>query len=124
MALPYLQSYNDPKIEKAYQRFLKGETQRAIAKALKIPPRTIARYCKKDGWLAERQARHVAAESPNVAAVAADATAPAANATAEHESRAASSETTCSPWSAKRGASPTRSRRRTRRRRNRIQFAR
>src|SRR4051812_27001708 len=88
MALPYLQSYNDPKIEKAYQRFLKGETQRAIAKALKIPPRTIARYCKKDGWLAERQARNVAADAPNVAAVAAEATAPAANATAEHESRA------------------------------------
>jgi hypothetical protein len=71
--LPYLNSYNDPKIEKAYRRYLDGGTQRKIAKALKLPPRTLARYCKNDGWTAERKARTVTDEAPNVAAVAAEA---------------------------------------------------
>jgi hypothetical protein len=85
--LPYVQSYNDPKIEKAYHRYLKGDSQRAIAKALNIPPRTVARYCKKDGWQSEREARHVAAEAPNVAAVAATVQTPAATEGPVPESR-------------------------------------
>jgi hypothetical protein len=81
VALPFLQSYNDPKIEKAYRRYLAGESQRKIAKALKIPARSLARVCKNDGWEAERKARAVTEEAPNVAAVAAEqpqTTAPAA----------------------------------------------
>lgn len=70
--LPYLQSYIEPKHQKAYERYLRGDSQRKIAAALKIPPRTIAHWSKTDGWEAERKARAVAAsEAPNVAAVAA-----------------------------------------------------
>ncbi len=71
MPLPYLQSYNDPRIQKAYVRYLDGQSQRKIAAALKIPQRTLARYCKNDGWEAERQSRSVTEEAPTVAAVAA-----------------------------------------------------
>jgi hypothetical protein len=78
VALPFLQSYNDPKIQKAYQRYMAGGTQRQIIKALKIPQRTLARYCRNDGWEAERKARGVVDEAPTVAAVAAGAAAPAA----------------------------------------------
>jgi hypothetical protein len=72
MPLPFLQSYNDPKIEKAYRRYLAGESQRQILGKVKgLSQRTLARYCKNDGWEAERQARAVTEEAPNVAAVAA-----------------------------------------------------
>jgi hypothetical protein len=84
--LPYLQAYNDPRIEKAYRRYLAGGSQRVVAAALKIPQRTLARYCKNDGWETERKARGVTEEAPTVAAVAAEASpaaakvaAPAAN---------------------------------------------
>jgi hypothetical protein len=96
--LPYLQSYNDPKIEKAYRRYLIGgkkNSQRAVAKALKLPLRSLSRYCKNDGWEAERKARAVSDEAPNVAAVAAAATevaAPAAKPSVDSESRPAGME--------------------------------
>lgn len=86
MPLPYLQSYNDPKIEKAYRLYLDGASQRKILSKVKgLAQRTLARYCKNDGWEAERQARAAAAESPNVAAATAAAcpeTKPAATAPA------------------------------------------
>lgn len=63
MALPFLQSYNDPKKEKAYRRYMAGETQRAICKALKVPKSTLALWSKRDGWEEERQARKIAAEA-------------------------------------------------------------
>lgn len=69
--LPYQQAYNDPKKEKAYHRYLDGETQRRIATALKISPRTLANWSKQDGWEAERKARKIAASSEAVAAAAA-----------------------------------------------------
>src|SRR3954463_14496881 len=70
--LPLLQSYADPKKQKAYEKYLQGESQRKIAEALKLPPRSLARWCKEDGWENERRARAVAAiAAPNVAAVAA-----------------------------------------------------
>jgi hypothetical protein len=93
VTLPYLQSYNDPKIDKAYKRYLIGgrkNSQRALAKELKLPPRTLARYCKNDGWEAERKARTVTEEAPTVAAVAAaseDVAAPAAKPEPQQESR-------------------------------------
>jgi len=68
--LPYLQSYNDPKIQKAYERSLAGESLRHIAKALRISLRTLARRSKEDGWIEERKARTLATESPNVATAA------------------------------------------------------
>lgn len=72
MALPLQHSYNDPKRQKAYERYvLKGQSQRKIAVDLKIPPRTVAYWSKEDGWEGERRARKIAAESPEVAAVAA-----------------------------------------------------
>jgi hypothetical protein len=72
VALPYLQSYNDPKIEKAYRLYLGGASQRKILGKVKdLSQRTLARYCKNDGWEAERKARAVTEEAPNVAAVAA-----------------------------------------------------
>lgn len=87
MSLPYLQSYNDPKIEKAYRLYLDGGTQRKILGKVKgLSQRTLARYCKNDGWEAERKARSVTEEAPNVAAVAAEVAAPAAK-PAETESR-------------------------------------
>lgn len=72
MSLPLLQSYNDPKKQKAYLRYMEGGTQRTIAAKLKIPARTIAHWSKADGWEEERKARKLAGESPNVAAVAAE----------------------------------------------------
>lgn len=60
MALPLLQSYTDAKMQKAYERYVAGESQRKIIKALKIAPRTLARRCKDDGWEAERQAHRAA----------------------------------------------------------------
>lgn len=75
MSIPYLLSYDDPKIEKAYHRYLDGDSQRTVAKKLKVPLRTLQRYCKADGWEAERQARRdsalqkaMAASSDKVAA--------------------------------------------------------
>ncbi|HMJ86534.1 MAG TPA: hypothetical protein VK504_25325 [Vicinamibacterales bacterium] len=61
--LPFLNTYNDPKVQRAYERYLSGESQRKILKSVKIAPRTLARRCKDDGWEAERQARRVAAEA-------------------------------------------------------------
>lgn len=81
MALPFLQSYADSKIDKAYRRYMAGESQRKILGKVKgLSQRTLARYCKNDGWEGERQARALAEESPNVAAVAAEASPVAADA--------------------------------------------
>lgn len=75
MSLPYLLSYEDSKIEKAYHRYLEGESQKKIAKALKIPERTLARRCIEGGWEDERKIRRtVADETPVVAAVAVEQT--------------------------------------------------
>jgi hypothetical protein len=73
--LPLLQSYADPKKQKAYERYiLDGDSQRTIASALKITSRTVANWSSADGWEAERQARRVGAEvGPNVSAAAAAA---------------------------------------------------
>jgi DNA invertase Pin-like site-specific DNA recombinase len=71
--LQYLLSYEDRKIEKAYHRYLEGQSQKKIAKALKIPERTLARRCKEGEWEAERKIRQAAGDEPEVvAAVAAD----------------------------------------------------
>ncbi len=73
--LPYLQSYNDPKVDRAYRRFLAGESQRKLAKTLRIPLRTLNRIAVADGWRAEREARKVASQAGGVAtAVASVAT--------------------------------------------------
>lgn len=70
MALPYLQSYGDPRVQKAYERSLGGEPLRSVAKALRIPLRTLARRCKDDGWIDERKARILATESEHLATTA------------------------------------------------------
>ena len=72
MDLPLLNSYADIKMQKAYERYVCGESQAKIVKALKVAPRTLARRCKVDGWEAERQARKAA----NLAAAAAVPTTP------------------------------------------------
>jgi hypothetical protein len=73
--LPLLQSYADPKKQKAYERYiLNGDSQRTIASSLKITSRTVANWSSADGWEAERQARRISAEvGPNVSAAAAAA---------------------------------------------------
>lgn len=91
MALPYLQSYNEAKKQKAYVLYLEGGTQRKIAAKLKIPARTIAHWSKADDWEGERKARKFAGDAPNVAAVAAEASRPlqgAATGPVPNESRA------------------------------------
>lgn len=83
MSLPYLNSYNDPKKQKAYLRYMEGKSQREIAEKLKIPARTVAHWSKADSWEEERKSRKIAGETPNVAAVAAEVSAPLQGAATE-----------------------------------------
>lgn len=70
--LPLLQSYAEPRKQKAYERYMHGDSQRTIAAALKITARTVANWSSADGWEAERQARRIGTDdAPNVSAAAA-----------------------------------------------------
>lgn len=69
--LPYLQSYTNPKKDKAYRRYMDGESQRKISKALKIPGSTLALWSKKDGWEDERKSRKISESAEAVSAAAA-----------------------------------------------------
>ena len=90
MGLPYLQSYNEPKLQKAYERSLAGESLRRIAKGVRFPLKTLARSCREDGWMAERKARAVAAES-SPATVATEVASAVATAVATTSSESAAS---------------------------------
>lgn len=89
MPLPFIQSYTDAKIEKAYRLYMGGATQRQVLRKVKgLAQRTLARRCKDDGWEAERRGRAAAEESPNVAAVAASEATMAAAAAKPTETQA------------------------------------
>lgn len=78
MALPFLQSYNDPKKQKAYLRYMEGKSQRQICAALKLSRRTFNSWSKKDEWEEERKARKIAASSEAIVSATAQPDAPPA----------------------------------------------
>ncbi len=108
MALPYLQSYTDLKLQKAYEIYVGGASQGKAAKVSRVSRRTLERRCAEDGWAAEKRTRKMAEGTKRVPPIGAGAaeTSPAAaqvtenatQASSPHESRSVGMEAMLREW--------------------------